>query len=96
MAAAGLLVAALQHLVAGVQKQDAELHLHAPQLVQAVLQRLGRPAAPGIQHHGHLAQLHLLLQRKPGKASQQPRGDIVDAEIAHVLQGMDSQGFAGT
>ena len=85
MAAAGLAVAAHQHIVRCIQKQDFVRSFLLVQLLQCLLDLLPRAAAAHIHGQRHPFQLALARFRKGSDAGQQPRRDIVDAEKADVF-----------
>ena len=90
MAAAGLAVAAHEHVIRRIQKQDLIGCFLVVQLLQGSLDLF--PAAAAAHIHGKRHPLQLVVARlgKRRNTGQQPRRDVIDAEISDILQRIHS------
>ena len=90
MAAAGLAVAAHEHVIRRIQKQDLIGLFLLIQFLQCLLDFFPRAAAAHIHTQRHPFQLVIARLGKGRDAGQKCRRDVVNAEKADVLQRVDS------
>ena len=94
--AAGLAVAAHEHLVRRIQKQDLIGLFLLIQLLQRLLDLFPRAAAAHIHAQGHPVQLVIARLGKGRDAGQKCRRDVVNAEITDIFQRIHSNRLSCT
>ena len=96
MTAAGLAVAAHEHIVRGIQKQDLIQDPLLVQFMKCLLDLLAGAAAAHIHRKRHPLQLAVACFRERSDAGQQSGRNIIDAEKADILQRVHGDRFART
>ena len=94
MAAAVLTVPANEHLVGGLQEEHLAAHLTTLELGDAVEQLVEEPLAAQIAGNGQMAAHACVDAHELGQLQDQARGQVVDAEVAHVLEHVHRLGAA--
>ena len=89
VAAAVLVIAADEDLVGGVEKHDLAADLVLAQLLQGVRDLVKEALAPEVAGHGEVAPHAGVDAHELGELEQKPRRQVVDAEVAHVLEHME-------
>ena len=87
--AAGLLIAALDDRVVGVEKEDLILELTGVQVGERLFQLLAAAHAAHVHHDSHTVQLVFALQGKVHDTGQQCHRDVIDAEKTNIFQRVD-------
>ena len=96
MAAARLTVAAHQHIVRGIKKQDLIFYPLRIQLRKSFFDLFRRAAAADVHAESHPLELVVTRFRKRRDAGQQCRRDVINAEKADVFQCIHGDRFACT
>src|SRR5512143_2200893 len=95
MAAASLLVAVEQDLLVRLEEDHLELEVARAELVEDRLQVLEVLAAADVGHHRGPLDTAALVPEELAEPADHPRRQVVDAEVAAVLEGRDRLGLAG-
>ena len=96
MAAAGLAVAAHEHVIRRIQKQDLIGLFLLIQFLQCLLDFFPRAAAAHIHTQRHPFQLVITRLGKCRDAGQKCRRDVVNAEITDIFQRIHSNRLSCT
>ena len=96
MAAAGLAVAAHEHVIRRIQKQDLIGFFLRIQFLQCLFDFFPRAAAAHIHAQGHPVQLVITRLGKGRDAGQKCRRDVVNAEITDIFQRIHSNRLSCT
>jgi hypothetical protein len=96
MAAAGLLVAIEQRLLAGLEKEDLRPQAAGLEIVEDLDQVLEVVTAPDVGDDRGALDAAALVAEQLAEAVDHPRRQVVDAEVAAVLEGGDRLRLAGT
>ena len=94
--AAGLLIAALDDRVVGVEEEDLILELTGVQVGERLFQLLAAAHAAHVHDDGDAVQLVFALQGEVHDTRQQRGGNVINAEKTDVLQRIDSHRLART
>ena len=92
--AAGLLIAALDDGIVGIEEKDLVLKLAGIQVGKRLLQLLAAAHTAHVHNNGYAVQLVFALQGEVHDTGQQRHRDIIDAEKTNVLQRVDGHRFA--
>ena len=95
MPAAGLLVAVQQSLLVGLEKDDLDVESAGAELLEDRLQVVEVLAASHVGDDGRLLHPAPLVPEELAESADHPRRQVVDAEIAAVLEGGDRLRLAG-
>ena len=93
---AGLFIAALDHGIICIQKQNIIVDLFLVQILKSLLELLNAAHTAHIHDDCHTAKLVFALQGEVHDTRQQRHRDVVNAEKADVLQCVDSHRLART
>jgi hypothetical protein len=94
--ASRLVIAPHERLVGGLEKQHLRAMPPRPQLFERVHQMREILPFPDVDAEGDLADAAARLRAELGKGRDQRGGEIVDAEVAQVLEALDRIALART
>ena len=95
VAPAGLLVAGEQRLLVGLEEQHADGDVARVQLVEHRGELLEVLAAAQVGDDAGALHLGALVQEQPGERADHRRGQVVDGEVARVLEDVHGRRLAG-
>src|SRR5262245_23236043 len=85
-----------QRVVAGFQENEDRVETrHLPQLPENLRERRQQAALAYVDDDGHLLDVAAGAQRQPGERRDQHRRQVVDAEVAEILERSNRLRLAG-